>query len=210
MTTPSSRPASARCDDQRRPRGDRGAAGVQRDRLRSRSTPRPADAARRTSSTRSRASPAASRPARARPRTTCVVEGGVRIRGIAVASVVSDGQRADRHRRPGRRLLDVQRCAWSPRPRATEPPAGFDPALAAVAFSFKVACPTTFDCRGPADDVRRAASPRADRLPRQGLRQLPPPRRRPARAHAAGLARPQPRRRAGRRCSSCSPTSPTS
>ena len=32
-------------------------------------------------------------------------------------------------------------------PGATQPPAGFDPILSAVDFSFKIACPTDFDCQ---------------------------------------------------------------
>ena len=39
-----------------------------------------------------------------------------------------------------------------------EPPAGFDPMLAAVPFSFKVDCPSEFDC-APREDCREPAEP---------------------------------------------------
>ena len=47
----------------------------------------------------------------------------------------------------GRRLLDATRCAWSQRRACAAPPAGIDPALAQVDFSFKVDCPSDFDCQ---------------------------------------------------------------
>ena len=40
-----------------------------------------------------------------------------------------------------------------PTPTAQEPPGGFDPVSSEVAFSFKVDCPSDFDCQ-PADDCR--------------------------------------------------------
>jgi hypothetical protein len=43
-------------------------------------------------------------------------------------------------------------------PSDTRPPAGFDPLLADVGFSFKVDCPSDFDCR-PAEDVVAGAPP---------------------------------------------------
>jgi Baseplate J-like protein len=78
------------------------------------------------------------------------IEGGVRIRGIAVDAVESDAAvltvTVDQS---GDFSNYVLRLVASP--ETSEQPAGFDPALAAVSFSFKVTCPTTFDCRAPED-----------------------------------------------------------
>ena len=54
------------------------------------------------------------------------------------------------------------------------PPQGFDPRLAEIAFSFKVECPSDFDCTPVVACPRRAAGRAGHRLPGQGLRELPP------------------------------------
>lgn len=81
-----------------------------------------------------------------------VVEGGVRITGIAVTSATSAADvltvTVDQ---AGDFSTYVLRLVASP--GTSQEPDHFDPALAAVAFSFKVTCPTTFDCRAPDDCV---------------------------------------------------------
>ena len=71
------------------------------------------------------------------------------------------------------------------------PPAGFDPLLSAVDFSFKVDCPTDFDCAAAARLPARNPPGDRDRLPRARLRELPaadarPDRRARARTGASG------------------------
>ena len=61
------------------------------------------------------------------------------------------------------------RCGSSPAPGATSPPAGFDPLLAAVEFSFKVECPSDFDCAPVCECPPELARRAGDRLPREGL-----------------------------------------
>jgi hypothetical protein len=87
-----------------------------------------------------------------------VVEGGVRIRNVAVTAVASAGDELTvTVDRSGDFSTYVLRLVASP--DAADPPAGFDPALAAVAFSFKVTCPTTFDCDAPVDRAAPADPP---------------------------------------------------
>ena len=50
------------------------------------------------------------------------------------------------------------------------PPAGFDPLLTAVEFSFKVECPSDFDCLPVCECPPEPADVAGDRLPRKGLR----------------------------------------
>jgi hypothetical protein len=93
-----------------------------------------------------------------------VVEGGVRIAGIAVRAVAADSDEltvtVDRSGDFSRYKLRLVAAEG-----ASAPPPGFDPALAAVEFSFKVACPTTFDCRAPEAPAPPAtASPTLDHL----------------------------------------------
>ena len=64
-------------------------------------------------------------------------------------------------------------------PGALTPPDGIDQVLSQVDFSFKVECPTDFDCAPAPRLSRRPARAAAPQLPRQGLRQLPPPDARP-------------------------------
>jgi hypothetical protein len=77
------------------------------------------------------------------------IEGGVRIRGIEVTSVANaDDTLTVTVNRPGDFSTYALRLVSSA--DDADPPAGFDFALAAIAFSFKVTCPTTFDCAVPA------------------------------------------------------------
>jgi hypothetical protein len=83
-----------------------------------------------------------------------LIEGGERIRGIAVVST-SQGTGEQAHiltvkvDKPGDfstytlRLVQDAHHAQS----GGEPPTGFDPVLSSIEFSFKVECPTDFDCR---------------------------------------------------------------
>jgi hypothetical protein len=76
-----------------------------------------------------------------------VIEGGERIRGVEVISVSTPA--------PDRLRLKVDQAGdFSPytlrmiaAAGETVPPAGFDPRLATVEFSFKAGCPSPFDCR---------------------------------------------------------------
>ena len=88
------------------------------------------------------------------------IEGGVRITGIQVVSAT-----------PAANVLTVQVNAAGDYSTYTlrlvasaanpAPPAGFDPRLAAVDFSFKVECPADFDCK-PASACPPEGLPKAD------------------------------------------------
>ncbi|HEV3468475.1 MAG TPA: putative baseplate assembly protein [Pyrinomonadaceae bacterium] len=84
-----------------------------------------------------------------------LIEGGERIRGIRVVSAEA-GSGADANvltvgvDRPGdfslytlRLVKDVHHAQGG----GGEPPTGFDPVLSSASFSFKVECPSDFDCR---------------------------------------------------------------
>ena len=88
-----------------------------------------------------------------------------------------------------RRFLDLHAAPSSPSSGSDQPPAGFDPKLSSIEFSFKVECPSDFDC---AQHAACPPAPRAQpghRLSRQGLPGLPPPDARPAEPARAGLDR---------------------
>jgi baseplate J-like protein len=82
-----------------------------------------------------------------------LIEGGERIRGIIVTSVtpgtaanvltIEVDRRGDFSTYTLRLVQNVRHA----RSGGGEPPAGFDRILSSVAFSFKVECPTDFDCR---------------------------------------------------------------
>lgn len=89
------------------------------------------------------------------------VEGGVRIPNVTVTGVTPSGDELTVEvDRSGDFSTYVLRLVAAP--AASDPPAGYDPALAAVAFSFKVTCPTTFDCRAP--DEPSAPAPATARI----------------------------------------------
>lgn len=75
-----------------------------------------------------------------------VISGGVRVREIRVARVTAGGNLltvvVDQ---PGDFSQYTLQLVASP--GESGPPAGFDPQLAALSFSFKVTCPTDLDCR---------------------------------------------------------------
>lgn len=83
-------------------------------------------------------------------RANVVVEGGVRVRGVTVTGAVAAGDlltiTVDR---AGDFSAYAVRLVTSPSDPA--PPAGFDPRLSAVEFSFKAACESPFDCAPPDD-----------------------------------------------------------
>lgn len=84
-------------------------------------------------------------PGSALTRTNLVIEGGVRVRNVRVVSVSTSGNvLTARLNSPGDFSTYRLRLVTS----QTEdlPPAGFDPQLSEVAFSFKVDCPSDFDC----------------------------------------------------------------
>jgi hypothetical protein len=75
-----------------------------------------------------------------------VIDGGVRIKGIRVRTVAAADQVLTvTVAEPGDFSTYVLRLAKSADDPA--PPAGFDPQLSAVEFSFKVTCPSDFDCK---------------------------------------------------------------
>jgi hypothetical protein len=83
-----------------------------------------------------------------------VIEGGVRITGITVKQVASNGNLLTVTVPPSNPNVpniagDFSTYTLRLISSATDssPPAGFDPQLAAVDFSFKVECPSEFDCR---------------------------------------------------------------
>src|SRR6266849_6533685 len=88
-----------------------------------------------------------------------LIQGGARIRGIAVvAATIGTGDQAKvltvEVNKPGdysiytlRLVADARHALGSSHSGDGEPPAGFDPVLSAVPFSFKVECPSDFDCR---------------------------------------------------------------
>jgi hypothetical protein len=78
------------------------------------------------------------------------IEGGERIRDVAIESTSIGGGAQDhvltvKVNHPGDFSIYTLRLAKSP--TNSQPPDGFDPQLSAVAFSFKVNCPSDFDCR---------------------------------------------------------------
>ncbi|MCC6444410.1 MAG: putative baseplate assembly protein [Armatimonadetes bacterium] len=85
-------------------------------------------------------------PAPALTAQNVVIEGGVRVKDIRVLSAPSSGQdlilTVDA---PGDFSLYTLRLVASPTQKAA--PAGFDPRLSSISFSFKVDCPSDFDCR---------------------------------------------------------------
>ena len=85
-------------------------------------------------------------PAPPLKRANIVIEGGVRVTDIRVATVAA----ADRVltvtvAEPGDFSTYIFRLITSA--ENPVPPAGFDPQLSAVEFSFKVTCPSEFDCK---------------------------------------------------------------
>lgn len=94
------------------------------------------------------------------------IEGGERIRDIRVVSVTANVDRL---------IVTVDTNGdFSPYtlrlvagPGLDAPPAGFDPQLSALRFSFKAACPSEFDCRRDSTcSTPPAVSPRIDYLAR--------------------------------------------
>ncbi|MFB3921955.1 MAG: putative baseplate assembly protein [Terriglobia bacterium] len=80
------------------------------------------------------------------------IEGGERIRNIAVTNVTAGvGPNANvltvEVDQPGDYSVYTLRLVQDP--QHSEPPDGYDPALSAVEFSFKVECPSDFDCLQP-------------------------------------------------------------
>lgn len=92
------------------------------------------------------------------------IEGGVRVTGIRVESVAAVGDtlevRVSAAGDYSTYTLRLVRGAAD-----TRPPDGFDPALSAVPFSFKVDCPSPFDCAPTRDcPLPALAEPRIDYL----------------------------------------------
>ena len=85
-------------------------------------------------------------PAPALTTDNIVIEGGVRITGIMVTQVkATKNVLAVTVNAPGDFSTYTLRLLTGP--NNPGPPAGFDPQLAAVDFSFKVECPSDFDCK---------------------------------------------------------------
>jgi hypothetical protein len=128
---------------------------------------------------------------------TWSIEGGVRVTPVRVEwaarasdadDLLADGlvNAAERDLLLARDEPVAETSWWSaPTPTATTPPTrlrlrgedgplpGFDPLLSEVDFSFKVECPSDFDC-APVDDCPpEIGDTPPDRLPGEGLRLLP-------------------------------------
>jgi len=97
---------------------------------------------------------------------TIRIEGGERIRSIRVVSVAANADRLTvTVESPGDFSLYTLRLVAGP--GLDTPPAGFDPQLSRLQFSFKAACPSEFDCRTDATCASEPAeSPRIDYLAR--------------------------------------------
>lgn len=92
------------------------------------------------------------------------IDGGVRITGVRVlAPPVANAERlvvqVDRAGDFSRYTLRIVTS-----PTEDTPPAGFDPVLASIEFSFKVACPTVFDCEAAPPRGAMAAAQANDYL----------------------------------------------
>ena len=110
-------------------------------------------------------------------------------------------ERAARPHRLAPATSPATRSVSSRAAAATSRRPGFDPLLAAVEFSFKVECPTDFDCAPVCDCPPEAGRRAVDRLPRQGLPVVPlaharPPQ--PARPRLDGAGHARRRHRARR------------
>ena len=75
------------------------------------------------------------------------IEGGERVTGIAVTALVAQAGRRIRIRVSARGDFSTYVLRLVSSPTDFTPPAGFDPRLCALPFSFKAACPSDFDCR---------------------------------------------------------------
>ena len=81
-------------------------------------------------------------------RANVVIEGGARVRDIRIDSATaSNNVLTVTVSESGDFSTYTLRIVSSP--THSEPPSGFDPQLSAVAFSFKVECPSDFDCEQP-------------------------------------------------------------
>jgi Baseplate J-like protein len=92
------------------------------------------------------------------------IDGGVRVTGIAVQQVTAAGKLLSVEVDPPGDFSTYTLCLVASPPDGN-PPAGFDLRLSAVAFSFKVDCPSEFDCQADEDCPEPALpSPQIDYL----------------------------------------------
>ncbi len=90
-------------------------------------------------------------PAPALTAENVIIQGGVRITGITVGNVSSSGSTLTvKVNAAGDFSTYTLSLVANSGTNSTTPPPGFDPQLASVDFSFKVACPSNFDCQQPA------------------------------------------------------------
>lgn len=115
-------------------------------------------------------------PAEATPLTkdNFEIEGGIRVPNVEVLSSAENDRIVTlKVSEPGD--FSQYTLKLVSRPGATEPPNGFDPALAGIEFSFKVNCPNSFDC-APACEctTETSSSPPINYLARdyQGFRRV--------------------------------------
>jgi len=96
--------------------------------------------------------------------TNVTVQGGVRVVGVAIDHVATSGDKLTvTLDRAGDFSTYTLRLVTSP--TNPEPPDGFDRQLSAIDFSFKVSCPSDFDCRSQPDVAPpRAREPEIDYL----------------------------------------------
>lgn len=76
-----------------------------------------------------------------------VIDGGVRVIGVRVTDVDPSGTNALKLSVSGRGDFSTYTLRLVAGADRQEPPTGYDPRLSEITFSFKVACPSEFDCR---------------------------------------------------------------
>lgn len=87
-----------------------------------------------------------------------VIEGGVRVTHVRVMEALVDGRTLTVHvDRPGD--FSTYRLALVSSSTNPSPPAGLDPMLADIEFSFKVGCPSDFDCEAAPPDPAPPPTP---------------------------------------------------
>ncbi len=148
-------------------------------------------------------------PAPALTVANVTIEGGVRITGINVTSAVSAANVLTVHvDASGDYSTYTLRSDFSRQSANPAPPPGFDPQLSSVDFSFKVECPSDFDCAFWLPLVRRLAcrlTAEIDYLAKD-YESFPPACARSPRAHHAPRGAKLTQRISASLWSSCSPT----
>ena len=113
-------------------------------------------------------------PAKELTKVNFLIGGGVRVKDIRVDDVQTKGN-AVKLTLNARGDFSTYTLRLVSAPDKPEPPDGFDPQLAEIAFSFKVGCPSEFDCQPRTTcPPEQFAEPQIDYLAKDyaGFRQL--------------------------------------